>query len=314
MPFLADLTVALAAALLTFLAARWYAASPNAPDRPTEDVARAVGEAAGSHPASRGFVARRLDRTAVTGLLLTTALAVTFLGVLLLGVLALLVRRVASIQHVDNSVAAWGYDHRSATSTKALHWVTDFGSIQIVVGLAILLVVVDFLRHRNRWSFLFLLVVLVGMEISMLSIKGLVGRLRPTLTPEAATLGPSFPSGHSATAAAFYAAAALIIGRRLSGRWRHLAIAVAVGLAVAVAGSRVLLDVHWLSDVIGGLALGWAWFALCAVVFGGRLLRPTAAAEVAADEAATTSPRDSPPGTPIERAPSRDAPMSSLPR
>ena len=206
----------------------------------------------------------------------------TFLGVLLLGVLALLVRRVASIQHVDNSVAAWGYDHRSATSTHALHWVTDFGSIQIVVGLALLLVVVDFLRHRNRWSFLFLLVVLVGMEISMLSVKGLVGRLRPTLTPEAATLGPSFPSGHSATAAAFYAAAALIIGRRLSGRWRHLAIAVAVGLAVAVAGSRVLLDVHWLSDVVGGLALGWAWFALCAVVFGGRLLRPTAAAEVAA--------------------------------
>jgi len=48
----------------------------------------------------------------------------------------------------------------------------------------------------------------------------------------------------------------------------------------------VLLDLHWLSDVIGGLALGWAWFALCAVIFGGRLLRPTAAAEVAADEAA----------------------------
>jgi len=286
MPFLADLTVALAAALLTFLAARWYAASPDAPDRPSEDVARAVGEAAGSHPASRSFVARRLDRTAVTGLLLTTALAVTFVGVLLLGVLALLVRRVASIQHVDNSVAAWGYDHRSASSTHALHWVTDFGSIQIVVGLAVLLVVVDFLRHRNRWSFLFLLVVLVGMEVSMLSIKGLVGRLRPTLTPEAATLGPSFPSGHSATAAAFYAAAALIIGRRLSGRWRHLAIAIAVGIAVAVAGSRVLLDLHWLSDVIGGLALGWAWFALCAVIFGGRLLRPTAAAEVAADEAA----------------------------
>ncbi len=289
MPLLADLTVALAAALLTFLAARWYAASPNTPDRPTEDVARAVGDAAASHPASSGFVARRLDRTAVTGLLLTTALAVTFLGVLLLGVLALLVRRVASIQHVDNSVAAWGYDHRSATSTHALHWVTDFGSIRIVVGLAVLLVVVDFLRHRNRWSFLFLLVVLVGMELSMLSIKGLVGRLRPTLTQEAATLGPSFPSGHSATAAAFYAAAALIIGRRLSGRWRHLAIAIAVGLAVAVAGSRVLLDLHWLSDVIGGLALGWAWFALCAVVFGGRLLRPTAAAEVATDQAAPAS-------------------------
>jgi undecaprenyl-diphosphatase len=41
---------------------------------------------------------------------------------------------------------------------------------------------------------------------------------------------------------------------------------------VAVAASRVLLDLHWLSDVIAGLALGWAWFALCAIAFGGRLL------------------------------------------
>ena len=296
MPFLADLLVALGAAAVTYFAARWYAASPNTTDQPAEDVARAVGEAVGSHPATRGFVARRLDRTAVTGLLLTTALAVTFLGALLLGVLALLVRRIAWIQHIDNSVAAWGYDHRSAASTHALRVITDLGSIRVVVGLALVLVLVDLVRHRNRWSFLFLLVVLSGMEILMLSVKALVGRLRPTLTPEAATLGPSFPSGHSATAAAFYAAAALIIGRSLSGRWRHLAIAVAVGLAVAVAGSRVLLDLHWLSDVVGGLALGWAWFALCAVIFGGRLLRPTAAAEVAADEAATPSPARQPAG------------------
>jgi hypothetical protein len=44
----------------------------------------------------------------------------------------------------------------------------------------------------------------------------------------------------------------------------------------------VLLDVHWLSDVIAGLALGSAWFAICAVAFGGRLLRFGAAAEEAA--------------------------------
>jgi membrane-associated phospholipid phosphatase len=37
--------------------------------------------------------------------------------------------------------------------------------------------------------------------------------------------------------------------------------------------SRVLLDVHWLSDVIAGLSLGWAWFAFCVIAFGGRLLR-----------------------------------------
>jgi hypothetical protein len=38
--------------------------------------------------------------------------------------------------------------------------------------------------------------------------------------------------------------------------------------------------------VIGGLSLGWAWFALCSVAFGGRLLIPTAGVDVAAAEAA----------------------------
>ena len=46
----------------------------------------------------------------------------------------------------------------------------------------------------------------------------------------------------------------------------------AAGLAVSVAATRVLLAMHWLSDVIAGLALGWAWFAVCAIAFGGRLL------------------------------------------
>jgi len=149
-------------------------------------------------------------------LLLTVALAVTLVGGLVLGILAVLVRRVAAIQHVDNSVAAWGHDHRTTSaSTRGLLAITDLGNIRIVIGLAVVLVIVDAIRNRNRWSFLFLLAVLVGMELAMLGTKDLVGRLRRTLNPDAATLGPSFPSGHSATAAAFYAAAALILG----GRW-----------------------------------------------------------------------------------------------
>jgi len=287
-PLLVDLIAAFAAGLLALLGARWYARSPLTPERPTEEVARIVGDEVRQHTGLRRLVVRRLDRSVTTGLLLSLALALTLVGGLVLGVLALLVRRVAVIQHFDNSVAAWGYDHRSPLSTTGLKAITELGNIKVVIGFAIVLVIVDAFRRRNRWSFFFLVTVLAGMEASMLVVKDVVERVRPTLNPAAASLGPSFPSGHSATAAAFYAAVALIIGRSLRRPARQLVIAGAIGIAVAVAASRVLLDLHWLSDVVGGLALGWAWFALCAVVFGGRLLRPTAAADVAAAEAAPT--------------------------
>jgi membrane-associated phospholipid phosphatase len=300
MPLLADLIAALAAGLLALLAARWFARSSITPERPTEEVARAVGAEVRQHSSLRRLVVRRLDPPVTTGLLLTLALALTLFGGLALGILAWLVRRAAVIQHVDNSVAAWGYDQRSPASTSGLKAITELGNIRIVIGLALVLVLLDVIRHRNRWSFLFLLFVLAGTEAIMLGVKDIVGRLRPTLNPAAAALGPSFPSGHSATAAAFYASAALIIGRSLRRETRQAVIAAAVAIAVAVAASRVLLAVHWLSDVIGGLSLGWAWFALCAIVFGGRVLRPTAAADIASAQAA--APKH-PPGTTHTRRP-----------
>jgi membrane-associated phospholipid phosphatase len=134
-------------------------------------------------------------------------------------------------------------------------------------------VLVEMRRLRSVHVVLFLAAVIIGNHLATTAIKDLADRARPTLNAFAATLGPSFPSGHSSTAASFYAAAALVLGRRRARTTRAVLTGCAVGLAVAVAASRVLLDDHWLSDVIAGLALGWAWFALCAIAFGGRLLQ-----------------------------------------
>lgn len=285
MPLLLDVTAALVAGVFAYLVLRWAALSPAMPAQPAEEIARAAGEAVRPHSKLRGFVVRRVDRTVATGLILTLALSVVFVGGVVLGALAVLFRRVAFIQHIDNSVASWGFHHRTPISTDGLHAVTDLAAFQTVILLALVLAVYDLYRTRNRWAFVYLLVVIAGTEVVMQTVKDIVHRVRPTLDPAAAKLGPSFPSGHSATAAAFYAAAALIIGRGLPRGMRFVAAAAAVGVAIGVALSRVLLDLHWLSDVIGGLSLGWGWFALCSVAFGGRLLRPTAGVDAAASGA-----------------------------
>jgi undecaprenyl-diphosphatase len=299
-PLLLDLGLAAVAALVTLLVAAWASASPAVPAAPSLAPAREAGEAIRSHRRLRTLLTRRLDRTVTTGFLLTVAVAFAVAAGVVLGVLAYLVRSFPALKRVDRSVAAWGYHHRTPLSHHALDVITQLGNIDIVVVLAVALAAVELVRGRIRWSAPFLLTVLAGMELISTGVKDLVDRTRPAFVSEAAHLGPSFPSGHSATAAAFYAAAALVLARRLRLRGRRVFAAAAVGIAVAVAGSRVLLDLHWLSDVVGGLALGWGWFALCAVIFGGRLLRPTAAVETASATAEGA-------GTTFAPAPSRTA-------
>jgi membrane-associated phospholipid phosphatase len=279
------LTVGIGVGLVTWRYPR-IARSSAAP--PTIDTARKVGETVGRHPRMRAFLNARLDPAAATGLALTVAMIFSIGGGVLLGVLAYLVRTNSQLIGIDSGVAKWGSRHASTMSMHVLNDVTQLGGIYTIVALCVILAVAETLRERSVWVTPFIIAVMGGEEILTLTVKELAARVRPTLNPAAATLGPSFPSGHSATAAAFWATAALLLGRWRGRPARAVLAGFAAGIAVAVAASRVLLDVHWLSDVIAGLALGWGWFAVCAIAFGGRILRFGVAAETAARVADAT--------------------------
>ena len=271
------------------IARRWSAAGAGPPS--AREAAREAGEAVRRR---HGPVAARLDPRVATGLALTLAGVVIVIGGVVVGALAYLVRRNGELVQIDRSVAQWGFDHMSDISGWCLRAVSHLGEPRVVIALAVVLAVEETIRTRSRWVVPFVALVVAGNGLLTTAVKELADRVRPEFDPIAATLGPSFPSGHSSWSMAFWCAAALLLSR---GRPRPARIAiygVAAGLIVLVAGSRVLLSVHWLSDVLAGLAVGGAWFSVCAIAFGGRVLRFGAAAETAEREAARGRPAEAP--------------------
>lgn len=96
------------------------------------------------------------------------------------------------------------------------------------------------------------------------SMKTFFGRARPDPSFAAwVQEGLSFPSGHASMSAVFYLTVGVLVAQR-HGRWRVRA--VLMGMAVFMAGlvgvTRVVLGVHWASDVLAGWAFGAGWAAL----------------------------------------------------
>lgn len=270
-PFLILILISSTAGVAAATVARRY--PHTAPGSTTTSVVDAVAGASDRTTRLGRWIGARRDPQIETGLTLSIALGVVIAGGALLGLLAYLVRTNDALREIDATAAQWGHDHATWFSDAAVELVTQMGGTWVVAVAGLVLVIADWLRRPNRFVAPFLLTVVLGDKLVTHAVKALADRARPTLNPIAETLGPSFPSGHSSTAAAFFAGAALVLGRGRSSRVRTVLAGIAVGIAVAVACSRVLLDVHWLTDVVAGLALGWAWFALCAIAFGGRLLR-----------------------------------------
>lgn len=233
-----------------------------------------------------GFLRQRLDPKASTGLALTLALiAVVVVGVVF-GVLVAMIRHDSGIVRWDQAATRWAASHGTAGSLQVIGWITWAGSTIGVVLVSIAAIVYAMLRWR-RWSVVLFMVLVVAGQFALSNlIKVAVERIRPDAPPLHVLSGPSFPSGHATAAAATWMAVALVLGRGASPRRRVVLAGAAAAIAAAVACTRVFLGAHWTSDVVGGLLLGWTWFGVCAVAFGGRILRLGQPAEEAADAGA----------------------------
>jgi undecaprenyl-diphosphatase len=205
----------------------------------------------------------RLDLSARLVLLLLV------LGTALLGYAAVAADVVDAgrLSETDVDVAAWVV--RSMPSwaewlARPFTWVGGAVGVTAVVAAA----TTWMLARRARVEAVLLLVVAVGIQILVFSAKEGYARPRPDLGSAVALPSSfSFPSGHAATGVAVFGLLGLLAATVARTRAQRVA-AVGAGFALGplIGASRVVLGVHYLSDVLAGTYLGLAWLCVCLLV------------------------------------------------
>ena len=197
-------------------------------------------------------------------------LAIVTAAALLFTLLLLLVRlQWAPLESADHDTATWlngliAGDSVVVTIVKAVTWLGSDGVLWTLIGAAAVVLAI-----RRRWRLtVYLLVTGAGALVLDPVLKALVGRLRPVVAhPIAHGNGDSFPSGHALGSIVCYGALFLVFLPAARGTWRRVLTAVILTLIAAIGISRLLLGVHYLSDVLGAWALGITWLGITAFAF-----------------------------------------------
>jgi undecaprenyl-diphosphatase len=219
------------------------------------------------------------------------------------GVLLLLVRlQWPPLQSVDHGLAVdlnrVVADNRILVAV--LRAVTTLGNPGIVTWAVVLGTLILLIRRRYRLAG-YLAVAGLGAAILVPVLKAAVGRLRPVVAdPIAHGTGNSFPSGHALGSSICYTALLLVFLPALPNRARR-PVVWAVGILIAAIGvTRIMLGVHYLSDVVGAWCLGVAWLGLTAYTF--ELWRHEAGARVPAPLKEGLEPEAAPDIKPVDPA------------
>jgi len=137
---------------------------------------------------------------------------------------------------------------------------TDLGP---PIGLTVVTALAALLMWRAGLRATAVVFVLGAIFVGLLDtgLKEIFERVRPDLWVRPHVSGDSFPSGHALQGTAVYGTLTVLSARTYPRRGALVAV-VGTGLILAIVASRAVLGVHWPTDLIGGMAIGF----LCMLV------------------------------------------------
>jgi membrane-associated phospholipid phosphatase len=168
-----------------------------------------------------------------------------------------------TLAQFDANLARELSQHVTMDVLRAFAVVTYLGDRDVLIGLAVLVAIVLLVLKRwvlaGAWA-----VATIGGGVLNLLLKSIFERPRPLHDHGLVTeTSFSFPSGHASGSMLIYSLLGYLIVRRTPPRW-HIPVAIGMSaLIIFVGSSRVILQVHYFSDVLAGYASAAAWVALC---------------------------------------------------
>lgn len=176
---------------------------------------------------------------------------------------------------LDENGIYWASQSHSVVLTKIMMFVSFIGSSEVILLLTVLFGLGLLIKRKWR-HFFFFFVVSVGGVVLNLALKLIVHRSRPdeeakyidVFNYQFELQSYSFPSGHTMRATIFFLFLIYLAYYFMKGtvsKW--IAYLVFVLLIVGVAVSRVMLDAHFITDVLGAIVIAISWFFLCLYFF-----------------------------------------------
>lgn len=197
--------------------------------------------------------------------------AVLEIVALILGIFVIGRHGGGPIQGWDNTVGSWWLHHRGPFigASKVIAWIFDAAELGPIAGILTLVLLGLGLRMRALTP----LVAYLGGEFFVFFTRIFVMRPRPPTAnypapgaiPGIHQTSFSYPSGHSTAGGAVLISLAILTVLAARGSWRWLLAGILAVATLVPPTSRLVLGVHWFSDVAFGLVLGLCWGVLVAL-------------------------------------------------
>lgn len=213
-------------------------------------------------PRTSQFLEARFTTSQFSGLLLTLILVVMIYLLSMFGGMVEELIEAEELIQIDNAINQQLDLIRTDIMLSLFAWITDLGGAPALSAVAV--VSTGLLWAHSQLSFIVpLWLTVLGSQLMTYSGKYLLQRQRPEAVIDLVEFTPSFPSGHATSAFAVYGFMAYVISRGLtSTRQQFELIYWTTVLIILIGFSRMILGVHYASDVAAGFLVGSFWLLM----------------------------------------------------